>query len=178
MESKAAFKDRLQREGRWETFVARREGLKAEGKKSNEAWEMAKNEFQSQENFPASNEKGKVTCPDRTGNDSANSDFSSSGKSRKKRGSITKDFEWVYWNIGDDAIRPEDAPSASAWWMLQKVRSNPTIQIEFIRTLLQRLRPDKNESENERFNDDGRTQINLIDRVRLASQNSVLPPGA
>jgi hypothetical protein len=174
MESKAALKERLINEGRWEAFKTRREELKASGTDPKQAWEIARREFEPQEN-PA-------TYPQSSGNNPCAADSvnvaAAKPKPKTKHGSITKDFEWVYWNIGDLTVAPDNAPSLSAWWMLERIRSNPSAQLEFIRTLLQRLRPDKNDMDSERFNDDGRQQLSLIERVRTASQNSLLPSGA
>jgi hypothetical protein len=186
MESKAALKVRLISEGRWEAFKTRREELKAQGIEPAKAWEITKNEFQpiKHEDQSKLETVSNPVVAAYTAGGNGNGGGLVPGKAdsavlpKTKRTSITKDFEWVYWHIGNADIKPEDAPSSSAWWMLQKVRGNPTVQIEFIRTLLQRLRPDKNESETERFYDDGRVQINLIARVRTASQNSVLPSGS
>jgi hypothetical protein len=185
-ESRAALKQRLLHEGRWEAFKTRREELKAQGKTPQEAWEITISEYgpiQSGDQAGMAAASNNGSSADHTGGSVGDSGcVPESGISKalpkKKRGSITKDFEWVYWNIGDPAVTPGDAPSLSAWWMLEKVRSNPTAQLEFIRTLLQRLRPDKNESESERFNDDGRAQLGLIERVRAASKNALLPSGA
>jgi len=173
MESRDELKKRLTDEGRWEAFKARRDELKSQGLLPRQAWEQARNEFDSQ-----TKQDDKIES---AGSGNSSSDIKpvlQGGSLKPRRGSITKDFEWVYWHIGDECATAEDAPSSSAWWMLERVRSNPTVQIEFIRTLLQRLRPDKNESESERFNDDGRAQLGLIERVRAASKNAVLSPGA
>ena len=90
-----------------------------------------------------------------------------------------KVVEWVFDNLLVDSLKPDDAPSPGAWALLQDLKQYPDLRKEFYRSIWSKLLPTKTELDAaEKFSDDGREQIKLIERVRQASKDTVQQSGA
>lgn len=89
--------------------------------------------------------------------------------------SFLEQVEWVFDHIEISDVKPKDAPSAGAWGWLQLVRNNPAVKQGFYNQIVAKLIPSKAQMEMEnRFRDDGRKIIALIERVKAASVSAVL----
>ena len=177
MRSKAALKKQLTEEGRWEAFVARREELKNQGLEPKAAWEQATHEFEQGAEQKQADTNKSGDSADNGGNAATGGldgkVFNAAGASPRKV------VEWVFDNLLLDDLKPDDAPSPGAWALLQDLKKYPDLRKEFYRSIWSKLLPTKTELDAaERFSDDGREQIKLIERVRAASKNAVLPSGS
>lgn len=75
-----------------------------------------------------------------------------------------RDVYWAYGNLGVDGVTPADAPSGSAWHLLNYGR---TARSEFIKFAMAFFtREDKKQAENEALYDDLRKQMSFIDFLR------------
>ena len=163
MESKEQFKSRLKTEGRWNEFIDYRESLKANGIDPKEAWARAREKFQ-----PGSEGPGKADSPDDPGMASGGG-VSSSNFADKQPVSARQVVQWVFDNIDVDDVEPGDAPSSGAWSFLQRVRKHPDLLKEFYRSIWAKMLPTRSEIEaREKFEDDGRQQLHLIEQIRRA----------
>ena len=165
MESREEIRARLKREGRWSDFVELRESLKADGVSPKDAWKQAIEKFQllSQEQL---NEKQ---------NKNNSGGISLAQFDSKTKVSARQVVEWVFDHIDVEDVTPEMAPSPGAWSFLQRVRKHPDLLKEFYRSIWSKMLPTKSEIESSRkFEDDGREQIKLIDKVERASRDAVL----
>ena len=165
MESKEQFKQRLTNENRWDEFVAYREDLKARGVSAKEAWVQGRAKFDQPVDMavPAGVASGS------TDRESVRlDDFSD-----KPTASARQIVQWVFDNIDVENTKPHDAPSAGAWSFLQRVRTYPDLLKEFYRSIWSRMLPNKSEIEAlEKFEDDGRDQIHLIDQILRAKDKA------
>jgi hypothetical protein len=79
-------------------------------------------------------------------------------------------IQWVFEHL-DLEVEPEDAPSSGAWSLLNSIRANDQLRLEFFKTIWPKLLPTKNQFEAaERFQDDGRETFEIIDKVMRAGQ--------
>lgn len=165
MESREEIRARLKREDRWNEFVELRESLKADGVSPKAAWQQALEEFP-----PLSKEQINEKQ-----NESNTGGISLAQFDSKTKVSARTVVEWVFDHIDVEDVTPEMAPSPGAWSFLQRIRKYPDLLKEFYRSIWSKMLPTKSEIESSRkFEDDGREQINLIDRVERASRNAVL----
>ncbi|MCX5637098.1 MAG: hypothetical protein NTX52_05320 [Planctomycetota bacterium] len=165
MESREEIRARLKREGRWSEFVELRESLKSDGMSPKDAWEQARQTFS-----PLSDEQ--IEEQESANNTCGISLSQFDGKAKVSARSVV---EWVFDYIDVEDVTPDMAPSPGAWSFLQRVRKYPDLLKEFYRSIWSKMLPTKSEIESSRkFEDDGREQIKLIDRVARASRNSVL----
>ncbi len=169
MESKENFKQRLINEKRWDEFVAYREDLKAKGVSAKEAWVQGRAKFDQPIDIagvPAVDSGGGAVIPDRV---SVQLDIFQN----KPTASARQIVQWVFDSIDIEDCKPEDAPSAGAWSFLQRVRTYPDLLKEFYRSIWSRMLPNKSEIEAlEKFEDDGRDQIHLIDQILRAKDKA------
>lgn len=177
MESRRALKERLIREGRWDAFVARREALKYEGLEPKAAWEQTRYDFEQVFEQTRTDVDKSADSADGGGDVPA---VSLDCKVRNAAGaSPRKVVEWVFDNLLVDGLKPDDAPSPGAWALLQDLKKYPDLRKEFYRSIWSKLLPTKTELDAaEKFSDDGREQIKLIERVRQASKDTVQQSGA
>jgi hypothetical protein len=177
MESRRALKERLIREGRWDAFVARREDLKCQGLEPKAAWEQTIHEF---EQVSEQKQTGVAKSADSTDGSGDVSAVVLDCKVRNAGGaSPRKVVEWVFDNLLVDSLKPDDAPSPGAWALLQDLKQYPDLRKEFYRSIWSKLLPTKTELDAaEKFSDDGREQIKLIERVRQASKDTVQQSGS
>ncbi len=86
---------------------------------------------------------------------------------------------WVFDNMDISDVTPEMAPSAGAWSYLMQLRKDKKMRSDFYSGSLMKLLPSKSQMEMEtKFNDDGREQIDLIERIARAKEDSILPPSS
>ena len=96
--------------------------------------------------------------------------------SGKKPRNMRERIEWVWGNLDIADIKPEDAPDGQSWFLLSWAKTAAG-KTEFFRSFVARLLPSKNSAEEEdKFFDDGRRVLEIIERVERESRNSVLPP--
>jgi len=165
MESKEQLKTRLKQEGRWNEFIGYREKLKADGMPAKDAWYEARQKF-GPESYRA--EVAEDNCDDDSvvpDDDIICMDVFADKPSVTARAVV----QWVFDHIDIKGVKPQDAPSAGAWSFLQRVRSYPDLLKEFYRTIWAKMLPTRSEIEaRERFEDDGREQLHLIDQIQRA----------
>jgi len=71
-----------------------------------------------------------------------------------------RDLEWAYNNLGNKAIKPEHAPSGSAWHMLEYGRS---ARSEFMKQVMGYfMKKEKEKEDQEAMKDDHRKQMRFI----------------
>ena len=159
METKKEFKARLEKNGHWEEFVKYREKLKAGGLSAKDAWAKARQDFRP----------GTGEGIDNTGNSDGIDSIVLDTFEGKPAASARQIVQWVFDHIDVTDIQPEDAPSPGAWSFLQRVRQYPELLKEFYRSIWAKMLPTRSEIEaREKFEDDGREQLHLIDQIRQA----------
>ena len=167
MESKEQFKSRLKTEGRWNEFIDYRESLKANGLDPKEAWSRAREKFQPGSG-PADNDPVAADGHVLSGHGVSLDDFSG-----KQPVSARQVVQWVFNHIDVDDVEPGHAPSAGAWSFLQRVRKHPDLLKEFYRSIWAKMLPTRSEIEaREKFEDDGRDQLHLIEQIRRARETA------
>lgn len=83
-----------------------------------------------------------------------------------------KIIQWVFENLDVD-VEPASAPSAGAWSLLNSIRKDEQLRLEFYKGIWAKLLPTKQQLEAaERFTDDGRDVFEIIDKLRAASQEA------
>jgi hypothetical protein len=165
MESKEKLKTRLKQEGRWDEFIGYREGLKAKGLDAKSAWAKARQKF-GPESYRApvaeADPDDDTVLP---AGDAVSMDVFCDKPPVTARAVV----QWVFDHIDIEDVKPEDAPSAGAWSFLQRVRTYPDLLKEFYRTIWAKMLPTRSEIEaREKFEDDGREQLHLIDQIQRA----------
>ena len=83
---------------------------------------------------------------------------------KKVKATKRQEDEWVEANV-DVAVELEDAPSMGAWSRLMRVRSSPELMRDFYRAMMA-VRGQREETD--KFEDDGRDNIELIERCEHA----------
>ena len=155
--------ERLKKEGRWDAYLDRLEELKGSGISDAKAGKQAKAEFAPKLDFAP---RAKAENPDGL----YKSDFA--GRPEVSARDVVM---WIFDNILILDVAAEDAPSAGAWAYLMEIRTSPIIRSEFYRTVYPKLLPSKAQIDNEaRYTDDGHKVLGLIERVRKASEESIL----
>ena len=165
METKEQFKSRIKNEGRWDDFINYRERLKASGLDAKSAWAKARQKFQPTPDGASMAESDADDDPVLPAGDIVCLDVFADKPSVTARAVV----QWVFDHIDITDVKPEDAPSSGAWSFLQRVRSYPDLLKEFYRTIWAKMLPTRSEIEaRERFEDDGREQLHLIEQIRRA----------
>lgn len=170
VETREAFKTRLKDQGQWNEFLELRDQYKQQGCEPKVAYAMA------MEKFPPGQ-------PPVVGDGS--SDPAECGAvwleqfAGKEKVSSLAIVEWVFDNIDMLDVTPGMAPCAGAWSLLLRVRKHPDLLKEFYRSIWVRILPSKTAIEQlQRFEDDGREQLTLIDRIQQAHADAVLSSGS
>lgn len=166
VEDRDQLKVRLKREGNWNEFLELREEYKRQGHEPKIAYAMAAQKFPPQADKIGDDESvclsddGSVLLEQFAGKEKTNSLIV---------------VEWVFDNIDMLDVTPDMAPSAGAWSLLLRVRKHPDLLKEFYRSIWVRILPSKTGIEQlQRFEDDGREQIELIGRIQQAHEDAVL----
>ena len=166
--------------GRWSDFVELRESLKEQGHPPEEAWNEA--DRLMTEGFSPSADESSSSQPPQSGDSSPSGGVSvteanpgslslgSKAEFKAETASIAETVRWVASFLMINDARPEDAPSAEAWAMLQWARRNNANEAAFWGQIWRQLMPTKQALEAEtRFNDDGRPILDLISRIQSAT---------
>lgn len=86
---------------------------------------------------------------------------------------VREDIEWVASNMDIGGLRASNAPSAFAWSFLKACREDANMKFEFFKNIMPKLLPSKSAlEEQERFQDDGRKILNILDKVEAASKKA------
>jgi hypothetical protein len=71
-----------------------------------------------------------------------------------------RDLEWAYNNLGNKGLRPEEAPSGSAWHMLEYGRS---ARSEFMKQVMNYfMKKEKEKEDHQALQDDHKKQMRFI----------------
>jgi len=162
-ERENAIRKQIQDLGKWQAFIDRRKALQAQGKDPKEAWEQAAIEtLAGQEN---------ETSVEKNDDDFCSIDVSEFAD--KPTPTARKIVEWVFENIRVKNVTPDMAPSPGAYSLLLDIRNNPGLRTEFIYKVWAKLLPTRAEIESSRkFEDDGRSQIQILDRIERAKREA------
>lgn len=188
--NKVAQRAELVERGLWESFVKRRESLKASGVDAPDAWVQAYEEVTSGVAVPDAGGSGgdrgddvggggggRVGVPEEVGGvGKSGAPDSDPGRVKAevfegRTCSITKTVEWVARQMMVEDPRAEDAPSMEAWSMLCWARRSNQNEAQFWGQIWAKMMPSKQQLEAaERLSDDGSAVLELIDRVRKISE--------
>lgn len=91
---------------------------------------------------------------------------------RNQASQYLADAEWVYNNIGNDDVVPEDAPNPGAWWLLTQSRDDPKMLRDAMMLLAKRSEVDA--TENSIQKDCVRTRDELMKTMERI-KHTVLP---
>ncbi len=164
MESKESFKNRIKSEGRWDEFIQYREQLKTDGLDAQSAWAKARAKFEPVPDTALAQDIGTDDSVVPGGAGVCLADFQN-----KPPVTARAVVQWVFDHIDITDVRPEDAPSSGAWSFLQRVRTYPDLLKEFYRSIWAKMLPTRSEIEaREKFEDDGREQLHLIEQIQRA----------
>ncbi|MBE3088303.1 MAG: hypothetical protein IMZ61_13945 [Planctomycetes bacterium] len=76
-----------------------------------------------------------------------------------------EDIRWVFHALGAKDLKPEDAPSSGAWYLLQTLKADDLALKSFYITVYPKLLPNKAQMEKNDRAEDGRKQFDLIERL-------------
>lgn len=86
---------------------------------------------------------------------------------------VREDIEWVASNMDIGGLRAANAPSAFAWSFLKACREDANMKFEFFKNIMPKLLPSKSAlEEQERFQDDGRKILGILDKVEAAAKKA------
>lgn len=172
-ETRVEFKLRLQKEGRWQEFLDYRKQLTREGYDDVSATQIARLRFAPGNKVVS--EKPEEVLVDSEENNLKEEELIDPSLFDGKSSDAREAAEWVADCIHLD-VKPEEAPSKLAWNLLLWVR-NPLNECDFWKSIWTKLLPTRSQLEKEeKFSDDGRTVLKLIERIK-AAQVSVLQYG-
>ena len=159
MENKKLLREKLKRTGYWDAYVEFREELKRQGHSPRDADKEARAKFSPLADAgPRDDSSDSAVCADVF-----------AGRANV---SARKVVQWVFNHIDVEDIGPEDAPSAGAWSLLARLRKYPDLLKEFYRTIWAKMLPTRSEIEaREKFEDDGREQLDIIDKLARAREH-------
>jgi len=87
-----------------------------------------------------------------------------------------RDLTWIYNNIAIRDVKPADAPSAGAYAHLKFIQNSNDNKVDFFTKVYPRIIPSKSQVENlTKFNDDGRANLDLLDRILDQSEEAAEP---
>ena len=183
---------RLKQEGRWKAFCDRKADLEFEGKSKNHAHKLASREFGPKDKdaviiAASDTSPGQPAVPGAEGLISVEGPKPApkdlmpepdepvdAAVFAGKISDIRKDIEWVAENMDIGGLKPGMAPSATAWSFLKACREDAQMKADFYKTIWPKLLPSKSAlEEQERFKDDGRKVLNILEKVEDASNRAV-----
>jgi hypothetical protein len=159
-ETQQAWRDRLVLERNWEEFEDRMAYHEARGLDKKQAYWLARMDLWEPEDARPSSKKDVF---------------------KGKKALHPENIRWVAESIAIDDVHQADAPSSTAWGLLQWVIKSPANQATFWTQIYTKLVPVKAREEGDKLADDGGL-IALLEEVERASQEamdgrvSVLPP--
>ncbi|MBN2138757.1 MAG: hypothetical protein JW720_13195 [Sedimentisphaerales bacterium] len=152
---------RIRQLDKWDYFIERRKALEAQGRNKKDAWEQAAAEI-----------LGKTENED-TDEDDNFCDVDIEQFADKPTASARQIVQWVFEHIRVRNVTPDMAPSPGAYSLLLDVRNNPALRTDFIHKVWAKLLPTRAEIESSRkFEDDGRSQIQILDRIERAKREA------
>jgi len=86
-------------------------------------------------------------------------------KSVSEENNPIEDIRWVFHALGAKDLKPEDAPSSGAWYLLQTLKTDDLARKSFYTTVYPKLLPNKAQMEKNDRAEDGRKQFDLIERL-------------
>lgn len=93
--------------------------------------------------------------------------------------SVREDFQWVFYNLANrETLKREDAPSDGAWYLLEAVNGDKDLKRDFLRQMAQRFLSLKDAEREQRYRDDGRETMTVINDLLAARERSIQPAGA
>ena len=173
-ETKSQFRERMRREGRWREFCDWREARKSEGLSASDIWFMCSDEFPvlCSDEIPPEHLSADVNIsdpPSKSSKFSVDKSFTclTSKDVKDKPGvSALEVVQWVFDNVDVMDLTPSDAPSGGAWSLLHRLRMHPGLLQEFYKSIWSKTLPSRSElTMKERFNDDGRHQLKLVQEL-------------
>lgn len=154
---------RIRQLDKWDAFIERRKSLEAQGRSKKDAWEQVAAEILAGQENETNAEKSE--------DDFCSIDLAEFAD--KPIPSARKIVEWVFENIRVKNVTPDMAPSPGAYSLLLDIRNNPGLRTEFIYKVWAKLLPTRAEIESSRkFEDDGRSQIQILDRIERAKREA------
>lgn len=194
-ETRAELKTRLTSEGRWSSYIEKRDALVAtHGMSTKEASVLLTREFGVGATCIVNVETGQPEAtagidiapasdlaPTPTTPDVVPPQPHAPKPTIAARPAVThKSFEgrtcseseairWCFENLAIEDLKPEDAPSSGAWGLLQECQRSPSFREDFLKTILPKLLPTRQQIETqESFNDDGRDVLDLINKLQAS----------
>ena len=77
-------------------------------------------------------------------------------------------LRWIFENMQVEGVKPEDAPSAGAWALLEELRKDNEQRRDFYKSLWPKLLTKEDIEKSGKLQDDGRDVIELIKRLQKA----------
>ena len=157
--NKRELRRELVEKGVWTRFCAKRNQYESEGMKPDEAYEKAASELLGR---PVGKKESDVGGEELDG--VVESDvFSGQGASTPEC------VAWVAKHMMVKDVQPKQAPSSEAWSMLCWARRNNQNEAQFWGQIYTKLLPSRSQLDAEqRFKDDGRRVLGLIEKLRGA----------
>ncbi len=174
------FKENLQEAGLWEDYCERYDALVNQGysekyaqatvtKEFKRAAEAAKN-IKSRKKANNASRKGQGKVSD--GNDEQGSPPSLSMPEddsifEGKTATEAENVRWVAENLVSNQVKPEDAPSKTAWALLQDCRMNQGFRLDFWKNMYMKLvsKGQIEGNEDEKGDFDGQPQVETLDQI-------------
>lgn len=187
-ENRSAFRERLRREGRWQSFKSRRAFLAtARGLPEEKVDAQVRAEFRPLPPKPTP----KVAPVG--GEDESAPHRDAAARRTEKRAPVDAApaaplpvdpsspravIQWIFDHIKDPAVVEKDAPAPGAWSFLQRIEQDGKLQSYFYTNMWAKIVPKAtDDAASKRFSDDGRAVIELIEKVEEAARASVLQHG-
>lgn len=162
-----AFKENLKQLGKWQEYQAMVKGLIEGGLRGTNAHQKARRHYT--ELYPQLSTIGGVLP--------AWARLKKKDFEGKPKISHKEAVDWALEHASFKDVKPLDAPSATAWLYLHRMRNDPT----FLNDILKKRVPNLSRAQQtEGMTDDGRKQFNLIDKLEAEAEarsaDAVLPP--
>lgn len=147
----AELRDRLKAEGKWEAFTEKRRELRGSGESPTSAFAAA------------------LRFVDESPRPSGPGPLASGSVFEGKRASRAEEFDWVVAHLYVEDARPEDAPDAQAWTILQMCRRSPAFAEDLIGRGLVKTLPSKLEEREDGGRWDGEDVFDAWAMIRGAA---------
>jgi len=171
LEERGQFEKRMEKEGRWQVFLERREFYAGLGFTKNAAYWMARAFFLPKGVIGPGGKVGPdyEACEEHL--DCVLEDFRD-----EQELSMPEIIRWVAKHLRVRNVTPAMAPCKEAWTLLQEFRISAERRADFLSKFLTKLIPTKSElSRDDGITDDGRDQFDLIDRIQESRRPQAVP---
>lgn len=175
-EGRKALKDRLVREGRWESYVKDREQLRTKYPLDEANARAAELYAPLPQGMTAAVDPGDSPRPKRSGAPDAKKidpSIETTAETFKNKGTPTSRevLQWVADNYNRADVTAEEAPSGAAWNLMVAVRAGDRMQEIFWGQMFTKLLPSQKDlDEQSKFGDKGQIVLNVIDAALLHDQ--------